>query len=473
VFRVTATINNYNGVNSQAVAYLTKSAGVNQALPSNYLMYVGNSGSSSIILDSIGNFASAHDVTIAGGTNSGTFAIKGNLTLSNTNGSFQYGSSSGYANKIAIAATGNVDDEGNQIYGDIISGGNVTIDLGAGQVYGNIYAAGDVTVAGGATVNGNIYSNGNLMNISNSTSTINGNVYIGGNIGSTGTPFVDHVNGSALCQHNAYIGWTPSFYSLTLGGIWSLPGNTISSFVSGQASQNQIVAPVSVNTFSFTPSTMNTVAIPSQASNAALYNPVTITNNTISSDGSLDNFSPSSYSGSSITIDATSHDINLLVNNTITFNYNCQGFKTIGTHNVYIWLNTNASLSLTGCYIGPADTSAQPNVFIIGSNQSVTVSNASIYGYVYIPNGSFSTTSSNQPYSPSGMSVSKVLYGSVICNSSSIAWNVPMQYISPNLSGTPLANAIAGGSMTINGTDLFYGSSAGSSTWSFSGWSSQ
>lgn len=464
----------YQSVTGKAVAYFTRSS-VNQALPTNYLIYASNPGS--IVLDGSGNFSSANDVTITGGKNKGTFLIKGNITFSSSNGSYTYGDTLNYANKIAVAATGNVDDEGNQVYGDIIAGGSVTVNQSAGQIYGNIYAGGDVTVYGGATVHGNIYTKGNLLNIGNSDATIYGNVYVGSNIGSSSTGFVDHIKGTAYAQKNAYIGWTPDFANLILGGTWTLPNNaTISQFISTnqQPLQNQTIPPFTVNTVAYIPSTTKVVTVPSKTADPALYQPVSISNKTISADGSLDNFDPGNYQGT-ITIDARNKDINLLLDKNLAFNYNCQGFTTIGSHNVYIWLNTGSSLSLTGCYIGPADTTARPNVYIIGDNQSITFSNASVYGNIYIPNGTFSTTSSNKPYSPSGMSVSNVLFGSMICKSASIGWNFPMTYYTPNFIGTPLENAVTGGSLTINGNDVFYGSgsTASDSNWMISGWASQ
>jgi hypothetical protein len=254
-------------------------------------------------------------------------------------------------------------------------------------------------------------------------------------------------NGSI--SNNATVGGTASFGggariygNLTTGSTYSTAYNSISTFVYGTALQNQSVSPITVATPVVQTTAINPPSIttdPSLYLNPVLTNmtlawPGTYSAATISNDCTL-NLSGYSFSyGATLYIDTSAHDVNLLVNSNFNAGNGLNIVSTSTSHNVYIYLTGSSSISLnSNNYLGASGYSTQPNIYIFGSNQSISLSNSSLNAFIYDPNGGFSAKNSS-------CGESDIFRGCAVIGSVNIDNGVSCTYVKPNVSGSILSN---------------------------------
>jgi len=157
--------------------------------------------------------------------------------------------------------------------------------------------------------------------------------------------------------------------------------------------------------------------------------------------------------GTKITIDTSSKDIYLLLNNVpFTASKGVQ-FIATGPYNVYIYMTGSSSISLTagGQYLGGKISGATPNVFVFGdAQQTVALNGCELDAVVYIPLGKM--TVSNYALSTC------IFFGSSVVKTFNIANDVSIKYVAPVIVGTPLSVLTGGGSDFAN--------------WAIEGWDS-
>lgn len=327
---------------------------------------------------------------------------------------------------------------------DVIT--NSIFTLAGGQVTDNVYAKGNVSLQNG-TVYGNIYTNGNV-DICKSWPTINANIFADGSLSLEGNVTKSVTIGKDLTVKGGKI------KNLTYYGIINpLPYGSITDFVSGTISKPAAAyTPIDLTalTNSLTsdlihlpttslPGALPLIYAPAISQQAVLDVPTkTFTAGGIIDSGIINTLNDSSkFSYNSVvTIDATSADIEFLLRNT---NFTPSGglrFNIIGTHNVYFYLEGNSSIQLNGdnrTYFGMIDPNAKPQLFIIGDDQKISISNARLEAVIYVPNGTFTAT---------GGSVSGYDYifkGCCIVKSANVN-SLRFQYKVPDFAGTPLEN---------------------------------
>lgn len=188
------------GAVGSAACYLAKSESTGPAFASNYLVY--SSTAAAPFVSDTGNFGADGGIDVQGGSNVGTYVANGDVNLSGANGSCTYGDSAAYGGKAIIAATGNVTDMGNRVYGDIFAGGEVLLSESAAKLRGSICAGGDIRLTGGAAMAGSAYTNGAFVSDAGGRDAVDGDVHADGD--------VTILNGSARA---VYAGG-----NLTLGG---------------------------------------------------------------------------------------------------------------------------------------------------------------------------------------------------------------------------------------------------------------
>ncbi len=362
-----------------------------------------------------------------------------------SNGNFNCGSADGpvYVNGDFYMSSGS------SIKGKLISTGNITLTGGSSSTNG-IVSFGNVNLDGGGIINGDALVKGNLY--------FGGGTKINGNVQSDGNLIMPQGN----IQNNATIGRNATFDggANKIGGKLYYQGTATSN--NGGTTLANYVPLGAVKTTTYTPVNLSSyespilpdIAVPTITENSQMYNTVVLNNNTINSSGSLSSslFNTVNY-GSTITIDTSSDDVSLLVNN---FNFDSKNgldFEVTGSHNLYIYLKGNSASFTVGSnqFIGMKKHSVPSQVYIIGDgNQKVAISNCELDAYIYIPNGSFSA---------SGGAPAKYMFqGSCVTKSVSIQSNISVNYLTQDIENTPLA-VLKGGQ-----------SSSGSGNWIVDKW---
>jgi hypothetical protein len=267
------------------------------------------------------------------------------------------------------------------------------------QVIGNVHVDGDVNLNSYSKIVGNIIAGGNV-NIAAGCSVV-GNVTAGGTI--TGTA------------------------------------------ISGNQTQNTVTQQVGIQ---YTPAkNLPILSIPSFTNTASVSK---IDNDTgkIVADGILYSSSYNAFgSYSTLIVDtgtsSLSPDINLIVQNSLTLS--AQQLLVTGSHNVYIYLAPDANLTISNSSaIGmksassnALDSSIAPKVFIIGNNQTMTLSDTSLLrANVYIPKGIFGGTWT----AGSGVDNDRFKGSAVISDDAIMVYSssFDLVYMKPDLTKTPL-----------------------------------
>ena len=321
----------------------------------------------------------------------------------------------------------------NLIDGFVVVNGNATISGGASTMNG-LFSFGSVNMLAGGVTNGDVMALGNLK--------LHGYGQIMGNAVADGS--LDMTQGSGKVHGNVVIGGSASFDgggdriggSLTYAGSFNRPSwASVQYFIGGGATKANYT-PIDPSPYVSQP--LPILVPPARAAMPELYNPVVISNNTISASGQITSDVllqiKSLPDASTITIDATQSDISLLLDG---IHFNPGGNKKFqvisnGSHNVYFYLTGSSAITLgSNMYLRMRDSNTEPRIYIIGDgSQSVTLNNGEINGYIYIPNGSF--TISGNP--PSG----RFLWGSCIVKTVSLGSGGKLYYCPPDLDGTPL-----------------------------------
>ena len=385
---VTAT---YKSETSIVSAYLIKPPAPSGIIPTDNVIFLNGSGA----------------------TGFGQCQLNGDIFV---DGNFNLSQGSDINGFVVVKGTTSITGAGNSTTG-LFSYGNVYMG-NSGTVYGDLKTNGDLKMDGGSYVQGNAYADGSL----------------------------DMTSGSSRIGSNAVIGKNASFSgggnriggTLTYGGTLSCGWGSVTSFVPMGATKNSNYTPVDSSPYTAQP--LPTVSTPTVTQMPELYNPVVITNNVISSSGTL---TPAVVAlikqktwGSTILIDARTKDINLLLNNTALDLGNGINIEAVsdGIHNVYIYMTGSSSISIrSNEYFGMQVRSANPRIFIFGDGtQSVNLyNNSELDACIYIPNGSFSASGSElETYK---------FVGACIVKGVNIQSNVLLHHSKPDLEGTPLA----------------------------------
>lgn len=335
------------------------------------------------------------------------------------NGNFYM--SSGSSIKGKLIATGNITlTGGSSSTNGIVSFGNVNLD-GGGIINGDSLAKGDLSFGGGTKINGNVQSDGNLImpqgNIQNSA-TIGGSATFSG-----GAPKI----GGKL------------YYKETATSAWG----TVADFVPSGAIKTTTYTHIDLSSYACP--TLPVIAVPTITENPQLYSNVILNNNKISNSGSLSSslFNSVNY-GATITIDTSSNDVSLLVNNFTFDPENGLDFEVTGPHNLYIYLKGASDFKVgSNQFIGMKNHNATSQIYIIGDgNQNVALNNCELDGYIYVPSGSFSASG--------GAPSTYMFQGSCITKSVNIQSNISVNYVKPNITGTPLAVLGGGASWSLD-----------------------
>jgi hypothetical protein len=365
------------------------------------------------------------------------FYISGAVTASNFNG---------------LTANGDIFVDGNfymssnsSISGKLISTGNISLTAASSSNNG-IICFGNVELGSGANVNGDSLIKGDL--------TYNGGAVLKGKAQVDGNLYMTKGNGSI--EKDAIIGKSVSLSgNASIGGNLyyqgSLNPNNVSSYVKGTVTKTTNYTPVDLS--SYQAASLPTIKIPTAIENPQLYNNVTLTNKTIKSSGRFPdaaftgNLFKSVASGSIITIDTSTSDISLLINN---FNFdpeNKLNFVVSGAHNLYIYLTGNSAAFTEGTqqFIGMLDHSVPSQIFIFGDgNQKVSISGCELDANIYIPNGSFTAGGSTLD--------TYIFQGTCTTKTVNLNGQKSLNYSKPNITGTPLdpLNNGGGGGSTIS-----------------------
>lgn len=344
---------------------------------------------------------------------------------------------------------------GSTIKGRLISNGNITLSGGTSSNNG-IISFGNVNLDGGGTVNGDALIKGDL-NFGGGTA-INGNVKCDGNLNMPqGTIQKD----ATIAKNASFSGGAPKISgTLYYQGSVSTGWGTVNNFVSGGAVKTASYTPIDLS--SYIPPVLPVVSVPTSAQNPQMYNDINLNTNTytINSSGHLtsNTFNSVANWGQTITIDTSSKDISLLVNTNFSTGKQLT-LEVTGPHNLYIYLTGNSSFTIDNQYIRMQNHSAaSSNIYIIGDgSQSVILNSCELDANIYIPNGSLSASGGAKNY--------YIFQGSCVTKSVNISSNVNANYLTPNVSGTPLAvlnnlqyNSGSGTSSTTNnwGIDNWY-----------------
>lgn len=463
-----------------------------------------------------GSIYSNKAVTLAGATIQGSIRTNGTVSVANSGGSIGgsiYADGDVTINGSSIAGSvytsGKCTVTGGTVGGTVIADGGVIISGGTiggavscnggvtisgGEITGNVSSKLDIAYTGFGKIDGNARTLGSLKmpqgsigkdaaalgNIVMDNATIGGNASCGGTI--TFSSWSPRVNGGTLTLTGSdkYVigpgnATLSSFSVKNVVVVSTIPAFTISAAAASTAVSFSTVS------VSFTPVSISNPAAPSSAADPQLYQPVKMVNNTISQDGTIVGNTDSAKdlnltSGALYTIDASANDISLFINNDFILD-KYTSIKVIGTHNVIFYLSgsvTNFRLN-QGNYLGPENTAGDIHVFVIGQNknalgqpvvQNVNLcQNSGLYANVFIPNGKFTIENSfNSTYQRNGINCASVFRGSLITAAISTPWSVKMDYLKPDYTGTPLATAISGGVVTVQGAGSASSGGSGDTT---------
>lgn len=424
VVRVTASAAQ-NEIRASATAYLkgtyTAPSDSGSVHPLDNLLYFnGSGGVGQCTL--YGNVAADGDFTFGQSTSlNGTLLANGKVTL-NGNGSGLLG----------VKTTGDVEITGSGLVSN-----------------GDVYAMGSMVISGAGKVNGSVYiqKTGNLYGSGN----ISRNAQFGGNVSISG--------GGQRITGN-----------LTTAGTVTFSNNTQSAFVGGNVTQGAALAPVKVD-FSRMSQLDRAVSVP-PISNVVttgekIYWPQVIDHYTIADDCVL-NLAASPMG--TLTFDTTQKDIRVVINSSQHFTQNIDVFVT-GPHRLLIYLSgAGTTLTIEHRFMMqqdyPNDTSATPQIFIMGSGeagQTVTLtSTPRVDAYIYLPKGTVNIGG--------GQEGDYNLRGSICAGTENISGSLTLKYCAPSdLTGTPLEGLASDGSGGGSGGSNGSGSTT-TWTWTLDGW---
>lgn len=333
-------------------------------------------------------------------------------------------------------------------------------------IYGNIYTEGSFDLDNSATLNGDIYAKNGFI-IDRGGATVNGNIYtqqaitynqVPSSVYSlTGLSFTCNRRGTTTVRDFIKLGTNSTIPSnvqcpnITKGATlptWSSPfdfSNVINNINSFPLFQNTSVPGIQFDSSKTISSSFKLLRYNNGTPT------VTITIDTSAGDVCM--FADSSYFGA----------------NPITLKNTC--INVTGNNNFYVYLTGNTTLQLSGGdpiitmqnynstnMQNPASLDP-PHIFVIGTgSQTVYLANdAEIDGYVFLPNGTFK---SDGDKGHNGYCV----FGGVIADSipSATGSSGTWQHVSPNLSGTPLEHM---GTYTLPGSG-----GGGTGSWTLDGW---
>ncbi|MBX4265795.1 polymer-forming cytoskeletal protein [Clostridium estertheticum] len=331
------------------------------------------------------------------------------------------------------------------INGDVLNG-----NFSCGVANGDIFVNGNFYFHDGV-INGNVSVKGNLE--FNGGTNINGNVQVDN----------DLIMPQGNIQKNATIGGNATFnggvpkiggqlyYKGTATSIQQ--GSTVSNFVPLGAIPNLIYTPLVLKN-----SILPLIIAPTNNQNAKL-NTITSNSYTITDSGKLStNLLDIIPWHSTLTFDTTSKDVSLLIDSNFKFDRQLK-VQVTGTHNLYIYLTGNSSLTVESQFIGMQNNlDTTTKIYIIGDgNQSVILNSCELNAIIYIPNGSLSASGGllNTPIT------TYMFQGSCVTKSVNIIQGIRTHYLTPNIIGTPLEVLNSGQS------------GSGSANWVVGNWSSQ
>ena len=381
--KVTAT---YQGQTDTVSAYLIRPPAPSGILPTDNVVYVNGDGT---------GFGQCKL--------NGSVYVDGNLNLSQ---------GSSISDFIVVKGTTTMSGSGNTTKG-LFSFGNVYLQNGS-LVAGDLYSKGDLKMDGNADISGSAFVDGSLTMLNGS------------------------VRQDAVIGNNAHFAGGAKLHgSLLYGGKVTTAWGNVYSFVSGGATNITDYSPL--DSSPYTAPALPVINVPTRAQMPELYNSVVISNKTISDSGTITPAVVSQINqmqwGTTLTIDATEKDINLLLDNTTFSLTNGVDIEVVsdGRHNVIIYMTGNSSISVNSNeYIGMQVMSSSPRLFIIGDGeQTISLNNNSeLDACVYLPQGTINA-------SGSPLETYKFV-GSCIVKYANINSNVMFHYSKPDLDGTPL-----------------------------------
>ena len=407
----------YKNKKSTVDAYLTKPDKAPSVIPTDYLFFVDGSVENSFCPNIVnGSVYVNGDLNVASDSKINKNVIAhGNVDISGAGATMDGLICFGNAN---IGEGGSVDGDAwvqrdlklsgsSPINGNVQCFGNVTLEAG-GKINGNTLLKGDLTCNGGTKIVGDVQGDGNL--IMTEGSSIQGNATIGKNV--------------VISGGNPKITDGMLYYMGTL----NYSEGTLSQFIPSGAEKISSYDPVDLDSYNYTCDALPIIKTPS------LSNHVTLNNKTINNSGILtsDIFSSLSY-GSTVTIDTSHDNICLIIDNTDFDPAYGINFEVTGPNNLYIYMTGNSSFTIeSNQYMGMKNPGDTPKIFIFGDgSQTVTVTNNSeMDANIYVPNGCFSAGGS--------MLKTYKFQGSCITKSIDIQSNVSLNYLPPDISGTPL-----------------------------------
>lgn len=386
----------YDGQTESVAAYIVKLAPASYIIPTDNVIYVNGSAT----------------------TGFGQCSVNGSVFV---DGDFVLSQGSSINGSVVVTGNTTIDGAGNTTKG-LVSFGNVKLDNG-GKVDGDVYTNGGVILYGASVVSGNLYTDKSL-DMTSGSSVIVGDAVVGQNVGFAGGS--NRIHGA-----------------LAYAGSISVAYGTVTTFVPSGATH--LDSYTNLDLTSYNAPILPTIPVPTVSENPQLYNPVTITSNTISSSGTITDSVVNQMKalpwGTTLIIDATSSNISLRMNNTTWSTTNGLKIKIRGTNKVYLFMEGTSSFVVNANqYVGNEIAGTTPNLYIIGNGaQSVSLfNNSELDAMVYIPNGNIIT-------SGSPLTTYKFI-GCCIVKSATISSNVAFQYSAPDVSGTPLEILNGGGS---------------------------
>ncbi len=344
------------------------------------------------------------DTGIGQCTLNGSIYIDGNLVLS-------YGSLvSGFA---IVKGTTMISGAGNSTSG-LFSAGNVYLDNG-GLVAGDLLSKGDLSMLGSSWVTGNATADGSL-DMSSGSSVIAQNALIGSNA------FFDG-------------GGNRIYGTFSYGGSITCGWGTITSFVPLGATHITDYVPVDDRPYISPP--LPVIPAPGITVIPEMYNQVILNGDIINASGTINasvvaQLNSKPY-GSTVTIDTSVGNINLLLDATLFSLSNGLNIEVDGPNNVYLYMTGSSSIYVNSNeYIGMKIRGTNPRLFIFGDGaQTIRLDNNSeLNACVYIPNGSLVA-------SGSALDTYKFI-GSCTVKSANISNDVSFFYSSSEIEGTPL-----------------------------------
>jgi len=426
----------YKNESATVTSYLIKPpATAPVKIPTDHVVFVNGSGASGFGQCSInGNVYVNGDLNLSQSSSiSGFVIVKGNTEISGygstTNGMFGYGN-------VTLLGSGAVN-------GDVYTKG--TLNMGSSNgIRGSVYADKGVTFTNSGSIDGDVYITKGDLNYNNN-GNIKKNAYVDGSLSMPN----GLITGNANISNNATFsgGGIKIMGKLTHGGIFTKPSwATVSTYVNSYSNINPDLKILPVDDTPYKMQTLPTVSIPASGD---LYNVLTtedVSTNVISKSGKItstivNSWNSRSMQGQTITIDATTNNISLLLDNTnlnLTNNVKIE-VNSDGTHFVYIYLKGTSSISIdSNEYIGMKVRGSNPCLFIIGDGtQTVSLTNNSaINACVYIPDGTFNASGSNLDNTKAFKFV-----GSCIVKTVNISSGVSLYYSPPIITGSdhPLA----------------------------------